>query len=218
MGHIIAHLSQKLVAEQLRVMRGNRLVIRDISLVCGAGEAVILTGANGVGKTTLMRAIAGFLPLVSGRIRLEGGTGDSSVGERCHYVGHLNGVKRSLTVMETLQFFADFLGGSKARAKMATERLGLAGLADIPAGYLSAGQKRRLALARLLCAERPLWLLDEPTVSLDVASQGLLAEIVNTHLADGGIVLAATHIALGWSNMTAFDLERAAALNETEAL
>lgn len=198
-------------------MRGIRLVIRDISLACGAGEALILTGANGVGKTTLLRAIGGFIPLLAGNIRLEGFPGDSSIGERCHYVGHLSGVKRSLTVMETLEFFARFLGGNEDAPAVAAQRLGLGGLTDVPAAYLSAGQKRRLGLARLLCAERPIWLLDEPATSLDVASQELLAGIVNEHLADGGMVLAATHSGLGWTNMTAFDLEAASRAAEAMA-
>jgi heme exporter protein A len=214
---MITHHPKELVAERLRVMRGMRLVIRDVSLTCARGEALILTGANGVGKTTLMRAIAGFLPLAAGEIRLVGDSSELSVGERSHYVGHLNGVKRSLTVMETLRFFGGFLGeGGGGRAESAAERLGLGGLLDVPSGYLSAGQKRRLALARLLCAERPLWLLDEPTVSLDTASQEVLAGIVNEHLAVGGMVVAATHIGLGWTNMTPFDLARASTRAEAE--
>jgi heme exporter protein A len=206
---MIAHLPQKLVAEQVAVLRGNREVVRDISFTAGRGEALILTGANGVGKTTLLRAIAGFLPLASGTVRLDGG-GDVSVGESCHYIGHLNGVKRSLTVLETLRFFSAFLGGSSEAAEVAAARLELEALTDIPAGYLSAGQKRRLALARLVCAARPVWLLDEPTVSLDTPSQDLLAGIVNEHLEAGGIVIAATHIRLGWENTTRLSLERKA--------
>jgi heme exporter protein A len=212
MWHMIAHLPKKLVAERLTAMRGLRCIFRDVSLSVGSGEALVLTGRNGVGKTTLMRAIAGFLPLAGGSVRLEGVGDDSPVGDFCHYVGHLNGVKRSLTVMETLHFFASFLGGNAARAEDAAGRLALDELADVPAGYLSAGQKRRLALARLVCAQRPLWLLDEPTVSLDSASQNLLTGLVNTHLSQGGMVLAATHIGLGWQNLTAFDLERAGEL------
>lgn len=207
---MITHIPKKLVAERLTVMRGARCILRAVSLSAGAGEAVILTGANGIGKTTLLRAIAGFLPVAEGAIRLEGARNEATVGEASHYVGHLNGVKRSLTVIETLRFFSAFLGGEAALAEQAAERFGLDALADIPAGYLSAGQKRRLALARLVCAPRPLWLLDEPTVSLDARTQALFAGIVNAHLAEGGIVIAATHIALGWSNMTAFDLEAAA--------
>ena len=211
MGLMIAHLPKKFVAEQMHVMRGMRAVIRDISFTVSAGEALILTGANGVGKTTLLRAIAGFLPLAGGRLHMDGLGEEASIGESCHYVGHLNGVKRSLTVTETLDFFCAFLGGDKDRSEAAAERFGLAGLLDVPAGYLSAGQKRRLALARLVCAERPLWLLDEPTVSLDAPSQGLLGEVVNAHLARGGMVIAATHIGLGWAKMTPFDLQGALA-------
>ena len=198
-------------------MRGMRAVVRGISLIAGRGDALILTGRNGVGKTTLLRAIAGFLPLAGGRVFLEGGGEDGAVGESCHYVGHLNGVKRSLTVTETLQFYAKFLGGAPDRVDDAAARLGLGDLGNVPAGYLSAGQKRRLALARLICAPRPVWLLDEPTVSLDVASQALLASIVNEHLEAGGIVLAATHIAFGWTNMRPFDLERAATMADEAA-
>jgi heme exporter protein A len=207
---MIAHLPKKLVAERLRVMRGMRLVIRDISFTCSPGEALVLQAANGVGKTTLLRAVAGFLPLAGGRLRLDGISDDSTVGENSHYVGHLNGVKRSLTVAETLRFLGTFLGGED-RSGIAAERLGLGALLDVPAGYLSAGQTRRLALARLLCAKRALWLLDEPTVSLDTASQDLLAGIVNEHLAEGGMVVAATHIGLGWSNIVPFDLAGAQA-------
>jgi heme exporter protein A len=217
MGHIIAHLPKKLVAERLSVMRGLRCIFRGISFSVSAGEALVLTGANGVGKTTLLRAVGGFIPLADGRVQLAGMTDDSPVGDACHYVGHLNGVKRSLTVMETLRFFAAFLGGDAVRAEQAAEVLNLDGLADVPAGYLSAGQKRRLALARLVCAERPVWLLDEPAVSLDTASQELLAGIVNAHLAGGGMVLAATHTGLGWANMTAFDLQRAIASAPADA-
>jgi heme exporter protein A len=208
---MIAHLPKKLVAERLAVMRGPRSIFRGISFSVEPGEALVLTGANGIGKTTLLRAVAGFLPLAEGRVRLEGMADDSPLGDFCHYVGHLNGVKRSLTVLETLRFFSSFLGGNAAGVEEAAASLNLDGLLDVPSGYLSAGQKRRLALARLVCAERPVWLMDEPAVSLDTASQDLLAGIVNAHLAGGGMVLAATHTGLGWNNMTAFDLQRAAA-------
>jgi heme exporter protein A len=206
---MITHLPLKLAIKQLTAMRGVRRIFHNISMSAGAGEALILTGANGVGKTTLLRVIAGFLPPSEGSVRLEGAADDVSVGEACHYVGHLNGVKRGLSVMETLRFFGAFLGGAAAGPERAAERLGLDALADVPAGYLSAGQKRRLALARLICAPRPLWLLDEPAVSLDARSQELLAAIVNEHLAAGGIVVAATHTGLGWANMAGFDLEQA---------
>jgi heme exporter protein A len=207
---MIAHLPIKLLAEDVTVMRGNRRVISGLTLSVARGEALILTGRNGIGKTTLLRALAGFLPLASGKLRLEGWPEDAAIGEACHFVGHLNGVKPALTAIETLQFFAGFLGGPDGAAERAAERLGLSSLADIPAGYLSAGQKRRLGLARLLCAERPVWLMDEPAVSLDTASQKLLARIVNEHLAGGGIVVAATHTGLGWDGMRTLDLGDAA--------
>jgi heme exporter protein A len=183
-----------------------RLIFSGLSFGVGAGEALTLRGANGAGKTTLLRTMAGFLPSAAGRVALEGGAPDASVGEQCHYVGHLNGVKPSLTVAENLAFIADYLGGTREQAQASAGVLGLADLQDVPAAYLSAGQKRRLGLARLICAERPVWLLDEPATSLDAASQAMLAEMVAAHLAGGGIVVAATHTPLGWSEAASIDL------------
>lgn len=190
----------QLIADQLEVARGARAIIRDLSFAVAGGEALLLTGPNGAGKTTLIRSLAGYLAPRAGSIRLEGGDDERELAEQCHYVGHLNGTKSSLTVEENLAFWAAYLGGDAAaadRLDAAMERLNLIDLADIPAGYLSAGQKRRLGLARLLVAERPVWLLDEPTVSLDAASVALMAAIVDQHVGGGGIVVAATHIPLG---------------------
>lgn len=197
----------RLVVEGLSVARGGRTLLSGLSFAVGAGEAVVLTGPNGVGKTTLIRTVAGFLSAPAGSIRLEGGREGLEVGQHCHLVGHLNAVRASLSVRENLAFWqgyladAAFAGGQAASGgealEAALERLALAGLAEIPAGFLSAGQRRRLALARLQVAFRPLWLLDEPTVSLDAASQGLLAGLVGEHLRRGGLVLAATHVPLG---------------------
>jgi heme exporter protein A len=192
-----------LVADNLNVIRGARTVIDDVSLSVAAGESLLLTGPNGSGKTTLIRTIAGFLTPEAGSVRLEGGDGELDLGQQCHYVGHLTGTKSSLTAAANLAFWADYLGGrgslSSTRESVAAalERFGLEPLADIPAGFLSAGQRRRLGLARLLLAKRPVWLLDEPTVSLDAASTTLLAEIVTAHVAGGGILVAATHLPLG---------------------
>ena len=133
------------------------------------------------------------------RIRLEGGDAESSLGEQCHYVGHLNALKSSLSVEENAAFWCRFLGGRRDGLEAALAAFGLAALRDIPAAYLSAGQKRRLGLARLLLAERPIWLLDEPTVSLDTAGQAALASAVEGHLAKGGLAIAATHVPLGLS-------------------
>jgi heme exporter protein A len=185
--------------ENLTVKRGERTILAALSLRVEAGEALLLTGPNGAGKTTLIRAIAGLLPMADGRIVLDGGNSEASVGERSHYVGHLNGVKPALTVAENALFWARYLGGNEDDVTAALSQFRLSELAPIRAGYLSAGQKRRLGLSRLLVARRPLWLMDEPTVSLDQASQALLAAAVNHHLAAGGIVLAATHQALGFS-------------------
>lgn len=185
--------------ENLTVRRGERTIIARLSLVAERGEALLLTGPNGAGKTTLIRAIAGLLPLTEGVVALDGARdSEASVGEQAHYVGHLNGVKPALTVAENAQFWARYLGGLTEEVAAALEQFHLAELASIPAGYLSAGQKRRLGLSRLLVARRPIWLMDEPAVSLDAASRELLADATNRHLSAGGIVVAATHQPLGF--------------------
>ncbi len=202
-GPLIMHL----VAENLTVQRGGRAVLDGVSLRVAGGEALLLLGANGAGKTTLLRTLAGLIRPLSGRVRIDGAVAEQSVGEQCHFVGHTNAIKPSLTTAENIEFWGAYLGSVEPErapdAKpdpaldWALERLGLGDLRDVPAGYLSAGQKRRLGLARLLVARRPIWLLDEPTVSLDAASVALFAGIVAEHLAGGGIVVAATHVPLG---------------------
>jgi heme exporter protein A len=180
------------------------------------GEALLLTGPNGAGKTTLLRALAGLLPPASGSIRVEGSGGDPDLLEACHYVGHRNGLKAALTVAENAAFWGAYLDPAPGEALTedvwtALERFGLAALADIPAGYLSAGQQRRLALTRLLVARRPVWLLDEPTVSLDAAAAALLAEVVADHLRAGGVAVAATHVELNLSGARELRLGAASA-------
>jgi heme exporter protein A len=208
---MITHPAIRLIVNDLSAARGARLIFQNLSLEVGAGEALTLTGPNGVGKTTLLRTLAGFIPAAAGSAVLTGGDAEKSLGEQSHYIGHLNGIKPSLSVLENLIFFAEFLGGAEAAAMAATERLGLGELEDVPAAYLSAGQKRRLGLARLICAARPVWLLDEPAVSLDAASQALLGGMVAEHLAGGGIVIAATHMPLGWVESRSLDLGQMAA-------
>lgn len=186
----------KLIADQVCAQRSSRTVLTGISFALKGGDGLLLTGPNGAGKTTLLRVLAGFLKPSSGEIRIEGGPADAEPGEQCHFIGHLPQTKAGLTVHENLAFDAAFLdAGSGVDA--ALDRLGLSELADIRAGYLSAGQRRRLALARLLVARRPVWLLDEPSVSLDKASTETLARLIAEHLATGGIAIAATHIPLG---------------------
>jgi heme exporter protein A len=187
----------QLVAENLLLSRGGRTVIDGLSFSLGEGEALVLTGPNGSGKTTLLRALAGFLRPTAGAIRIASGPQEHELSELCHFIGHLDGIKTHLTARENVDFWAAYLAGTHGhRTPAALERFGLAALADIPAGYLSAGQKRRLALARLAAAERPLWLLDEPTVSLDAAAVALLVDAVSAHLKSGGLAVLATHVDL----------------------
>jgi heme exporter protein A len=202
----------KLVAEKLSARRGGRLLFAGLSFAVDAGQALVVSGPNGAGKTTLLRTLAGFLPPEAGQFRLEGGAAEASIAEQCHYVGHANAVKTSLTVAENAVFWGGFLGGTSDRIDAALAAFGLEALRDIPTGYLSAGQRRRAGLTRLLLAPRPIWLLDEPTSSLDQAAQKALAGTVNAHLAGGGLVVAATHMALGFDRAQELRLGRAAAV------
>ena len=170
-------------------------MLHDLSFGVASGEALLLTGPNGAGKSTLLRTLAGFLAPIRGRVTLSGADPELSIAEQAHFVGHLNAVKASLTVAENAAFWVGFLGGAPSSG--ALTRFGLAALADIPAGFLSAGQKRRLALARLLIARRPLWLLDEPTAALDAAASAILTEVVDAHVKQGGVAVVATHVPLG---------------------
>lgn len=188
----------RLVADDIAAMRAGRTVFSGLSLSLLDGQGLLLTGPNGSGKTTLLRVIAGFLPASGGTVRLEGAGDQDDVSTQCHFVGHLPQTKAGLTVRENLDFDARFLGGVNPEpVDGAMARLGLADLSDIRAGHLSAGQRRRVSLARLLVASRPIWLLDEPSVSLDQASASVLASLIGEHRARGGIVIAATHIPLG---------------------
>lgn len=182
-----------LAAAALTVMRGDKTVIDGLSFDAGAGEGVLVTGPNGAGKTTLLRCLAGFIPPRSGAIRLDGADPERTLGEQCSFVGHANGVKPGMTVRENLSFWASYLGGAESGVERALDRFALAALAHIPLRYLSAGQKRRAGLARLLVAERPIWLLDEPTASLDAASADLVVAAINGHASSGGIAIVATH-------------------------
>jgi heme exporter protein A len=189
----------RLRAWDLTIERGGRRVIAGLSFEAAAGVALIVTGANGAGKTSLLRALAGFLPIESGGFALDGGDSERTVGEQAHYLGHLDGVKTALTAGENLTFAAAMLGGDSSRKTQlaALTALGLPHVVDFPARLLSAGQRRRVALARLLVAERPLWLLDEPTTALDAGAQTALADLMRAHLKGGGILLACVHGDLG---------------------
>ena len=189
----------RLRAWDLTIERGGRRVIAGLSFEAPAGSGVIVTGPNGAGKTSLLRALAGFLPIEAGGFALDGTDDERTAGEQAHYLGHADGVKGALTAGENLAFAAAILGGDSSRAAQlaALQALGLAHVIDFPVRLLSAGQRRRAALARLLIAKRPLWLLDEPMTALDAAAQAALGAIMRAHVQGGGILVAAAHGALG---------------------
>jgi heme exporter protein A len=191
----------------LACVRGGREVFDGLSFAVESGQALVVTGRNGAGKTTLLRLIAGLLEPTAGRIDLAGGAPDTGLPEQAHYLGHRDALKPALTVLENLRFWYAFLGGRDAAVASALETVGLGGLENLPAGYLSAGQRRRLSLARLIAAPRPVWLLDEPTAALDAAGQQRLGGLMQTHLAGGGIVVAATHGPLGVGNIKELQLD-----------
>src|SRR5580704_3338127 len=191
----------ELKGTDLSCVRGGRRVFAGVDFAVESRKSVMLTGANGAGKSSLLRLIAGLIRPAEGAIALTGGDGELSVGEQAHYVGHLDPLKPALTVMENLTFWARFLNGEAGPGQEAAQRgleaVGLGELGHLPAGYLSAGQRRRLSLARMLAIPRPIWLLDEPTTALDAASQERLGRVMQAHLGGGGIILAATHGPLG---------------------
>ena len=176
-----------LSVSDLSIARGGIPVLENVSFALTEGEALILRGPNGIGKTTLLRTIAGLQPALSGEI--------SGAEDQIAYAGHADGLKPTLTVTENLTFWAQVFGASGIDA--AIEAYDLSALRDRPAGALSAGQKRRLGLSRLMVTGRPIWIFDEPTVSLDVSAVTLFADAVRAHLAQGGMALMATHIDLG---------------------
>lgn len=177
----------ELVVREVTVARGGVALLSGVSFVLEPGRALVLRGPNGAGKTTLLRAIAGLQPVVAGEIL--------GAGERLVYAGHADGVKATLSVAENLSFWAAVFGQAGIAEAMAA--FDLAELAGRPAGRLSAGQRRRLGLARLMVTGVPLWVLDEPTVSLDARSVALFAQAIEGHLGRGGQALMATHIDLG---------------------
>lgn len=187
----------RLTAHDLVCQRGSREVFRGLSFTVSAGEAMQVVGRNGAGKSSLLRMIAGLVRIAGGVMALEGGASDLSIAEQAHYLGHQDALKPSLSVSENLRFWLNYLGRDEAGADAALADVGLGNLGALPAAYLSAGQRRRLSIARLIAAKRRLWLLDEPTSALDVTAQDMLARLLKGHLAGGGIILAATHGPIG---------------------
>jgi heme exporter protein A len=195
----------RLWGRNVECVRGGRDVFSDLNFEASSGEALAVVGANGAGKTSLLRMIAGLLPVSGGSIGLEGGETELTLPEQAHYLGHRDPLKPALSVVENLSFWRDFIGGGTAETKdtlkektrQSLAAVGLEHSIDLPAAYLSAGQRRRLSIARLLLVQRPIWLLDEPGNALDADGQTMIAGLMRDHLARGGLIVATTHAALG---------------------
>jgi heme exporter protein A len=186
----------RLSGRGVRCVRGGREVLSGVDFEASSGEALAVTGPNGAGKTSLLRLIAGLLTMAGGSVDLEGGEAELTLPEQAHYLGHRDALKPALSVLENLAFWRDFLGGAAFDAAESLAAVGLDHAGHLPAAYLSAGQRRRLSIARLLAARRPIWLLDEATNALDSAGQDLFAALMRDHLARGGLIVAATHAPL----------------------
>ncbi len=197
-------------AQDVACIRGERPVFSGVSFSLEPGGALALVGANGAGKSSLLRILAGLLGRAGGTLRWDGAPLDDdwpAHRSRLHYIGHLDAVKPTLTATETLDGWAHLRGRARADAG-ALAALGIEDLADVPGRYLSAGQRRRLALARLLATPAPLWLLDEPTVTLDAEAAARVAAMIDRHRAAGGMAVVATHGELALEGARRLDLDR----------
>lgn len=185
----------RLEASDLACVRGGREVFAGLRFAVADGEALLVTGRNGAGKSSLLRMIAGLIRIAGGRLSLIEGDPERTIPEQAHYLGHQDALKPSLSVAENLSFWTRYLGGKTPEAALVA--VGLEALTELPAAYLSAGQRRRLSIARLVAVKRPIWLLDEPTSTLDREAQETLAGLLRQHLAGGGLIVAATHGPVG---------------------
>lgn len=199
----------KLCVENMALTRAGQEIVSGVSFEVCAGEALVVTGENGAGKSTTLRGVAGLLPLAQGNVSLIDETGkafENPVREYCHYLGHQNGMKPSLSVRENLDFWQKFMGENLLSIEEALEEVDLTHTLDLPYYYLSAGQKRRVAIARLLVSDRPVWILDEPTSGLDAQSVNLFTSLARAFVADDGILIAATHLPLGLENSKTLEI------------
>jgi heme exporter protein A len=196
----------RLIAENLSARRGEDLIFQGVSFALSGGESLVLTGKNGSGKSTLLRVVAGLLRPESGTVIWQAETADKGMraAEACHYLGHRNAMKAELSVHENLTFWQQFFGhspqGKSLSVDEAADAVGLSDITHLPFGYLSAGQQRRMAFAKLLVSFRPVWILDEPTAALDVSAERVFTGLIESHLRTGGILVAATHQPLGLDN------------------
>src|ERR1700680_1070827 len=187
----------RLSGRDISCVRGGREVFSGLAFEADSGEQLAVTRPKRCGKTSLVGFIAGLLTGARGSISLEGGAAELTLPEQSHYLGHRDAIKPALSVSENLTFWREFLGGEAFDPAEILKLVGLDHAARLPAAYLSAGQRRRLSIARLLAVRRPIWLLDEPTNALDAAGQTLFATLMGDHLARGGLIVAATHAPLG---------------------
>jgi heme exporter protein A len=201
----------RLSAIDLACERSGREVFAGVSFAVASGEALTISGRNGAGKSSLLRTLIGLVRLAAGRLTLDDGDPELSIAEQAHYLGHQDALKASLSVAENLRFWADYLGGGSGTIDAPLEAVGLGGLAGLPAAYLSAGQRRRLSIARLIAVPRPIWLLDEPASTLDAVAQERLAGLMAAHLAGGGLILAASHGPIGLAHSQELRLDPSAA-------
>ncbi|PCJ96180.1 MAG: heme ABC exporter ATP-binding protein CcmA [Hyphomicrobiales bacterium] len=204
-----------LIISKLVINRGERRIVGPLDVTVPRGSTLAVRGPNGAGKSTLLRALAGLLPITSGTAILSDSDDDTPMSERCHYFGHLDGLKNALTVAENLTFFQNLYGNKTMSVAQALAQVALPHTIDLPVAYLSAGMRKRVALARILLNHRPLWLLDEPTSALDTASQTRLGEMMQAHVSAGGMIIAATHLPLPGSISAVLEIEPATALLST---
>ncbi|MEX0345170.1 MAG: heme ABC exporter ATP-binding protein CcmA [Rhizobiaceae bacterium] len=197
----------QLIAESLAAERSGELVFSDISFSLDKGDGLIITGPNGAGKSTLLRVIAGLLPSLGGSLEFESGDSWTGLADACHYLGHKNAMKDALSVRENLTFWQAFYGPPHMTIDDALNYVGLQSTADLPFGYLSTGQRRRISIAKLLINYRPVWLLDEPTAGLDADSEQVVSHLLREHLDDGDIAIVATHLPLGLEGLKELKLE-----------